>query len=221
MAETTEKAKLNIKRIPTGPLAANSYVVWREGSGHCVVTDPAGDGRILGFLRENGLTADAILVTHGHFDHILGLKALKDATDATIYVGEYDAPALTDPALCLASMIGARYKPCVPDVLLSDDDVFTEAGMTFRTLFTPGHTPGGVCYILEDERIIFSGDTLFRMSYGRSDLPGGNSAALADSLIYRLFALKGDYRVLPGHEGETTLEFERNFNPCARSGVCE
>lgn len=214
-------SKINIISMQTGPLAVNTYVLRREGSEDCVVIDPAGAQKVLSELERRGLRLRAILITHGHFDHILGVAKLKEATGAKVYISKIDAPALKDGKACLASMIGVSFDPVKPDVLLKDGSVFTEAGITFRTLLTPGHTKGGVCFILDDERVLFSGDTLFFLSYGRSDLPGGDSAALADSILYKLFALPGDYRVLPGHDRETSLEFEKANNPCARSGVCE
>ncbi len=213
--------ELKIISVPTGPLAVNTYIVWREGSFECAVIDPAGAEKVLRAVKKQGLTVGAILVTHGHFDHILGVKALKDATGAKVCISAVDAPALTDDRKCLASMIGVRCEPCAPDVLLKDGSELTVGGVSFKTILTPGHTPGGVCFAVEDGKALFSGDTLFFMSYGRTDLPGGDSAALADSIIYRLFTLKGDYRVFPGHDRETSLDFERTFNPCAQRGVCE
>ena len=213
--------ELRITCLQTGPLAVNTYIVWREGSASCVVIDPAESKKVLSALSENGLSLSAILVTHGHFDHILGVKKLKEQTGARIYISGIDAPALRDGKACLAAMIGLSIEPCRADVQLKDGSVFKEAGIEFRTLLTPGHTRGGVCYIIESERVIFSGDTLFCMSYGRTDLPGGDHSELYDSIVYRLFALRGDYRVLPGHDRETTLEFERRNNPCTIGGMCE
>ena len=215
---------LNIRCIHTGPLAVNTYIVWREGDKapfDCVVIDPANSAKVMGFLNANGLVLKAILLTHGHFDHIMGVAKLRDKTGARVYINELDAASMTDSGASLATMIGVKVDPSQVDVFVKDNMEFTEAGIRFRVIHTPGHTKGGVCYVIEDERVIFSGDTLFYMSYGRTDLPGGDSAALFDSLVYRLFTLKGDYRVLPGHDRETTLEFEKQFNMCLSSGRCE
>ncbi|MBQ1520039.1 MAG: MBL fold metallo-hydrolase [Clostridia bacterium] len=212
---------MNIRSIPTGPLAVNTYIVWNEGSNECVVIDPANSGKIVRALNEMGLTLKAILITHGHFDHIMGVAKLKEATGAKVYINRLDSKAMNDDGVNLASMVGFRVDPAQVDVFVEDNMTFTEAGIEFRVIHTPGHTKGGVCYIVESERVIFSGDTLFYMSYGRTDLPGGDAAALHDSIVYRLFTLHGDYRVLPGHEMETTLDFERIHNMCIMNGICE
>ena len=215
------ESRLNIVSVQTGPLAVNTYIVWRDGLDKCVVIDPASSSKVLDETRKRDLNVSAILITHGHFDHILGVKRLSEATGAKVIISRIDAPALKDGKACLASLIGVRFEPAKADVLLKDGSVFTEAGITFSAILTPGHTKGSMCFVIDDETVILSGDTLFYSSYGRSDLPGGDAAALCDSIIYRLFALKGDYRVLPGHDRETTLEFERQNNPCAIYGICE
>ena len=215
---------LNIRSIPTGPLAVNTYIVWYgdDNKKHdCVVIDPANSGKVLRALDQLNLECKAILITHGHFDHIMGVSKLREATGAKVYINRLDAKAMSDDGENLASMIGFRVDPSEVDVFIDDNAEFEEAGVRFRVLHTPGHTKGGVCYIIEDEKVIFSGDTLFFMSYGRTDLPGGDAVALYDSIAYKLFALKGDYRVLPGHERETTLDFERVHNICCVNGVCE
>lgn len=215
----------NIRSIPTGPLAVNTYILWygeEDGSRHdCVVVDPANSGKVKKFLDKNLLDCRAILITHGHFDHIMGVARLREETGARVYINKLDSAAMRDNGASLASMVGARVDPSQVDVFVEDNMDFTEAGIDFHVIHTPGHTKGGVCYVIESERVILSGDTLFYMSYGRTDLPGGDSTALYDSIVYRLFTLKGDYRVLPGHDRETTLDFERIHNLCALGGVCE
>lgn len=215
---------LNIRSIPTGPLSVNTYIVWygNDDEKHdCVVIDPANSGKVLRELEKLRLECKAVLITHGHFDHIMGVSKLRDSTGAKVYIDRLDAKAMSDNSASLASMIGFHVDPSKVDVFVDDNMLFEEAGIRFKVIHTPGHTEGSVCYLVESERVIFSGDTLFYMSYGRTDLPGGDSAALYDSLVYRLFALKGDYRVLPGHDRETTLDFERIHNICNINGTCE
>ncbi|MBO4563484.1 MAG: MBL fold metallo-hydrolase [Clostridia bacterium] len=216
---------LNIRSIPTGPLAVNTYIVWYDNDAsekcECIVIDPANSGKVKRALDEWGLTLKAILITHGHFDHIMGVARLREQTGAKVYINKLDSAAMKDNGASLASMIGVRVDPTSVDVYVTDGMLISEAGIELRAIHTPGHTVGGVCYVMEKERVIFSGDTLFFMSYGRTDLPGGDAEALYDSIMYRLFTLKGDYRVLPGHDRETTLDFERKNNLCIMSGVCE
>lgn len=216
---------INIVSIPTGPLSVNTYIVWKnpeEGRiADCVVVDPANSHKVMTFLNQKGLNCTHILITHGHFDHIMGVAKLKEDTDAKVYIHELDAPALGDNSINLSTMSGLKVEPSRVDVTLADEMCFIAAGIDFKVIHTPGHTRGGVCYVIESERVIFSGDTLFHLSYGRTDLAGGDSVALYESIVYRLFTLRGDYRVLPGHQSITTLDFERKNNLCTRNGVCE
>ena len=156
-----------------------------------------------------------------HFDHIMGVAKLRESTGARVYINRLDSAAMNDNGASLATMIGVRVDPSEIDVFVEGNMDFTEAGIDFHVIHTPGHTPGGVCYVIEKERVIFSGDTLFRLSCGRTDLPGGDTAALMDSITYKLFTLHGDYRVLPGHERETTLDYERMNNICVLNGIVE
>lgn len=209
--------------VQTGPLGTNSYVIFNErGTAEkpepCVVIDPAASKPILARLREMDLRCTHILLTHGHFDHIMGVAKLKEAEGAEVFIHENDAAALSGGEASLAYMAGAFVAKCEVDKHLKDGDAFTAAGLEFRVIHTPGHTPGGVCYVIESEKVIFSGDTLFRLSVGRTDLAGGDGLRLYESIAYRLFTLSGDYRVFPGHDEETTLEYERRFNPFMKSG---
>ncbi len=214
---------MNILCVPTGPIGTNTYIVYCESGAEgspadCVVIDPGASKPIIAKLNELNLGCTHILLTHGHFDHIMGVAKIKEKYGAKVYIHNADASALSGGDGSLAYMAGASIEGCEVDKKLKGGDSFTAAGLEFTVLHTPGHTPGGACFVIERERVIFSGDTLFRLSVGRTDLPGGNGMQLYESIAYRLFTLKGDYRVLPGHEDETTLEYERRFNPFMKAG---
>ncbi|NLF34485.1 MAG: MBL fold metallo-hydrolase [Clostridiales bacterium] len=206
---------IHVECLSLGPLGVNCYIVRREESSICVIIDAPEARPALDYLRAHNLTAAAILLTHGHFDHILGLAELKSALGAKVYVHALDAAALEDDAVNLAALGATRVPPCAPDVILQDGDLVQEAGMVFETIHTPGHTPGGVCYAEQEEKLLFTGDTLFRLSMGRADFLGSDDAALERSLLL-LTALPGDWAVYPGHMRETTLAFERERNPFLR-----
>lgn len=204
--------EIRIDVIQTGPLGVNTSVVYRTGSHDCVVVDPADAEKLESCLESEDLICRAVLLTHGHYDHILGVRALRDK-GAKVYIGKGDAPALTDRAVSLCpNYLSKQCEGAEADVLLSGGDTFEEANMTFRVIDTPGHTAGGVCYLLEEAGTVFSGDTLFRRGIGRYDLPGGNGVTLYNSIKEGLFSLDGDYKVIPGHGGATTMEEERASN---------
>ena len=201
---------MEIIAIPCGPVMANSYIVHREGDLTCAVIDPADAKLIYDRLQKEGLTCTHILLTHGHFDHVWGAADLKEKTGARVYIHKADADMAAGKASYLSAM-SYGLKPCAADVLIREGDRIEAGGLTFRVLETPGHTKGGVCYIVDSEMTVFSGDTLFCESVGRTDL-GGNMRELMDSLFHKLYALDG-YAVYPGHEESTTIEHEKKFNP--------
>ncbi len=204
---------------PCGPVAANMIFVGADGAKTVAVVDPSDAALALAILKEHGWTLSDILVTHRHFDHLLGVAGLKKATGATIYISETDADGLRSGSASLAAMAGERQEPVEPDVLLHDGDTFEAAGLRFRVLETPGHTAGGILFVCDEQRCAFVGDTLFAGGYGRYDLPGGDFNALSCSIKNVLFALPDDYRLYPGHEESTTVAEEKRTNPINFEGL--
>ncbi len=195
---------LNIQRLVLGAYETNCYILWGNDSEECVVIDPGYEPeQVLDAVKSLEKTVAAILLTHGHFDHVGGVRAIFAQTDCDIYLCPADCSMpeqMTAGTLCYTNRYG-------------EGDILNLAGLTIRVLQTPGHTPGSVCLLCEDA--LFAGDTLFAGSCGRTDLPGGSWEELTKSLS-RLKALEGDYAVYPGHGGATRLSVERAYNPYMR-----
>ena len=192
-----------VKTIPVGQLETNCYVVANEDTLACVVIDPGDESNtILNYLEDNRLRCEAVFLTHGHYDHVGAVEALIEETGAPVYLCARDDARITgDSHYGFLLPEGGRY--------YDDGDVLSFAGLNFEILATPGHTAGGVSILCEDA--LFTGDTLFRGSCGRTDLPGGDMEEELRSLK-KLCDLPGDYEVYPGHMDSSTLERERNFN---------
>lgn len=192
---------LKIDSMELGIYFVNCYLIREEQSKSCVVIDPGGHAnKVLKYLDDNGLTLEAILLTHGHFDHVGAVKELHEKTLCKVYLHTDD---LMLPENFTSGSLFYTHE-------YGEGDVLEMAGLTIKVMHTPGHTEGSVCLLVDD--VIFSGDTLFCHSCGRTDLPGGDPDAIMKSLA-RLKALEGDYRVLPGHNRATTLAIEREYNP--------
>ena len=190
---------MNIHVLPLGMLQTNCYIL-TEGN-RCLVIDPGDEPeKVLSFLEKQGLTLEAVLLTHGHFDHVGAVKTLAAETDCRVFLCEKDL------ALPGAMTAGTLYYTD----FYSDGDKLTLAGLTFEVLHTPGHTPGSVCLRFEDH--LFSGDTLFAGSCGRTDFPGSNPQDMVRSLS-RLSKLEEHLKVYPGHGGSTTIGEEKRYNP--------
>ena len=200
-----------VKTLTVGFLGTNCYVVSDEETLKCAIIDPGADSNtILDYVESNRLTPEAVFLTHGHFDHVMALDAVMEATGSPAYMNKGDAFMSGKPhnPLDFEKAPGIRW--------YSEGDVVAVGGLTFTVFETPGHSPGSVTLVCESA--LFTGDTLFRDSCGRTDLEGGDMDALLASLR-RLAALEGDYEVYPGHTESTTLDRERRFNYYVRLAV--
>lgn len=200
---------MNVIALTLGPLQTNCYIVYGEDKRAAVIDPAFFADRIERVLKEKGLVLDKILLTHAHFDHIMAAQDLRK-TGAELYLHCEDEEMLYDGELnCSIEFIGRAADFEKAEHLLRDGDVINVGGNELRVMHTPGHTKGSVCYISDE--CIFSGDTLFKSSVGRTDLYGGNYDALMSSLK-RLSELENNYVVLAGHGEQTTLENEKNDN---------
>lgn len=207
---------MQLDQMTLGMFQTNCYILVQHGHQNCVLIDPAGEPQLLlRKLDHMALTPAAVLLTHSHYDHILAVPALQQRwPELPVYCHPLDWPeALEEVDMGMTFPTVTAFHNLLP---LQEGDRLDLAGISFQVLHTPGHTPGSVTFATED--MLFTGDTLFRGSIGRTDFAGGNSAQLTTSLA-RLAALKGDYRVYPGHEGCTTLEQERQHNVWLRAAM--
>lgn len=205
--------KLKINQYVVGPVQTNCYFAINEDTKELLVIDPgASPKKLAEKIREEGCAPVAILLTHGHFDHATGAEELAAEFDIPIYAYEDEKETLEDSNLNVSWMIGEQ-KVFHANVFVKDEQELLLAGFHIRVLFTPGHTRGGCCYYLPYEDVLFSGDTLFCCSVGRSDLPGGSTSELVRSVREKLLTLPERTTVYPGHNDVTTIENERMYNP--------
>jgi len=200
-----------LKNLVVGPLAANCYLVGSESSKEGMIIDPGDEAEvILSNVEDLELDIKSIVLTHGHIDHIGALKEVKEATGAEVAIHTDEAESLQGQPL--STMFGISYPaPPPPDRLLKDGDGIDIGDLHFEVLHTPGHSPGCICLL--GEGVLFSGDTLFNYSIGRTDLPGGNYSQLMNSIHTRLMVLPDNTTVYPGHGPDTTIGAERSGNP--------
>ena len=199
-----------IKTLPVGDLETNCYVVTNEKTLECVVIDPGDESNtILDYLESNHLTCKAIFLTHGHYDHVGAVEAAQEETGATVYMNAKDDAK---------NMHSFHFPFTLPENgrTYDDGDVVSAAGIDFSILSTPGHTPGSV--VIRAEDALFTGDTLFRGSCGRTDLDGGSMEDMLQSLR-KICSLEGDYEVYPGHMDCSSLIRERSFNYYCRAAM--
>jgi len=206
-------ADLKIGRMMLGVCQTNCYFVYREGSSKVIFIDPADYGdQIFQAMKNNGFEVAAILLTHGHFDHIWGCSRLRQLTSAPVYAYEGEEEVLLSSDLNVSAGAG-RACTVKANTLLKDGEEVTIEGMTFKLIATPGHTQGSCCYYFEEANMLISGDTLFEESVGRTDLPTGSMSTLVRSVKDKLFVLPDDVVVYPGHGDSTTIGHEKKYNP--------
>lgn len=205
---------MTLETLTVGPLQANCYIVGCSETKKGFIIDPGGDAeRILAAIEHLGLEIAYIFNTHEHVDHIAANRAVKDATGAILVVHEDGRDQVERPHPFWASMVGG-VEPSEPDELMAEGDTWEVGTLTIRVLHTPGHSPGGVCLAVNGA--LFTGDTLFAGSVGRTDLPGGDTKTLERSLKRLVEQFEPDTKVYPGHRGPSTIAQERQSNPFLR-----
>ena len=195
---------MHVHTMALGAYQTNCYLAWGEDAATCVVIDPGYEPeRVLAQAEKLGKGIEAILLTHGHFDHVGGVKAIAQETGCKVYIHKLDME--------LPQRLTLGTVPYTDNY--EEGDVLSLGGLSIRVMHTPGHTPGSVCLLMEDA--MFSGDTLFAGSMGRCDFPGSNIFDMRKSLR-SLCALEKNYRIFPGHGEDSTLDFEKKTNPYLR-----
>ncbi len=203
---------LEVKAIVLGELENNCYLITDKASGKSALVDCTdASPRMLDFIGSADL--EYILLTHGHFDHIEGVRKVKEQYGAKVCISREDEPMLSSGKLSLAAFCGGIQNNASADVVLGEGDVITLGETEIKVISTPGHTKGGLCFIADD--CIFTGDTLFFCSCGRTDFPGGDDREMLQSL-HRLSQLDESLRVYPGHDRASTIAFEKQNNPYMR-----
>lgn len=212
-------SKMKINHYVVGMVQTNCYIVINDETKECFIIDPGASGKQLAEkLTQENLKPVAVLLTHGHFDHAGAAKTLKNEFGIKIYAHEAEADTLKDPQKNVSWMVGAK-ESYDADEFLKDNQMIDLAGFEIKVLHTPGHTEGGCCYYIAEESVVFTGDTLFAQSVGRTDFPGGSMSQIVRSIQEKLTTLneagnlENDIIVYPGHNDPTTIETERMENP--------
>ena len=205
---------MKVEKFATGILGTNTYLVINEETKQAVVVDPAAlPKRLYNYILENELKVEAVLLTHAHFDHIMGVDLFVDELGASVvYVHENDAEMMENAVLNLSNVYTRGYTYS-KYTCIRDKQVLKHAGFEFQVIHTPGHTSGGVSYYVEEGKVLFSGDTLFQTSIGRTDFETSSMSDMIHSIKDKLFELPDDTLVCPGHMGETKIGYEKKHNP--------
>ena len=204
---------MKIEKFVLGALQTNSYLILNEDTKEVLIVDPATcPDYVLSHVKSNGYVPKAILLTHGHFDHVMGIEKWVELYDIPVYLHEEEKEVLATPNLNLSVMMGKYYSYDKVQTL-KDGEILELAGFSFKVIHTPGHTKGGCCYYEESEEVLISGDTLFHSSVGRSDFPTGSMSTLIKSIKEKLFVLPDMVMVYPGHNSLTCIADEKRYNP--------
>lgn len=205
---------MRITNLPSGMLSVNTYLAVDEETNKGIIVDPGGYNKALTkAVNEKGTQIEYIILTHGHSDHICGVNEHKaEFPNAKIVAYKDEEEMLLNPDMNQSTAFGQPYT-VKPDILVSDGDELQLGSLTMKFIHTPGHTKGGMCIYIEKAAVLFSGDTLFCQSIGRTDFPGGSYAEITDSIRNKLFKLPDETNVFPGHMGTTNIGFEKENNP--------
>ena len=204
---------MKIEQYCVGQVATNCYFIINNETKEMLIVDPGDSAQMLADrIRRENLDPKAVLLTHGHFDHAMAAEELAEMFGIKIYAHEAEKDTLKDPGKNVSLMIGLR-DVYHADVFVKDEEILELAGMELKVLHTPGHTAGGCCYYLEKEKALFSGDTLFCQSVGRTDFPGGSMSGIVRSIKDKLMVLPDEVKVYPGHMDRTSIGAERAHNP--------
>ena len=207
-------AELKIGKMTLGSCMTNCYFVYREGESGVIFFDPAAQGDyIYEKMKEHGFEIEVILLTHGHFDHIGGVDALREKSGAKVYAMEAEKVLLQDPYVNVSAQMHAKVT-VEADGFLHDGDELEYGGKKCKVIATPGHTIGGCCFYFEEAGMVICGDTIFAESVGRTDFPTGNMKKLLASIEDKIFTLPEDTKLYPGHGPATTVGHEKENNPC-------
>ncbi|SEW24328.1 Glyoxylase, beta-lactamase superfamily II [[Clostridium] fimetarium] len=208
-----DENKIRIITKVLGSVSTNCYFIVNVSTKDTIIIDPADSpATIKSVISENGLKPQAILLTHGHFDHILAANQIKEKFNIPVIACDKEKNIIENSSFNLSSSFGANVQ-LKADEYVQDGTLLNIAGFSIKVIHTPGHTEGSVCYYFLNEDILISGDTLFNESVGRSDFPTGSASQLIRSVKEKLLILPGKTIVYPGHGDSTTIEYEKKYNP--------